>query len=83
MALSPRYRSKDAELLFSNAYALTVTTATYSSEIDLGGADMGAGSPVDVVLTFFAYWFGFLNFFFRLCFRGFLSTVPVIIILNI
>jgi len=50
MALSPRYRSKDAELLFSNAYALTVTTATYSSELDLGGADMGAGSHVDVVV---------------------------------
>lgn len=49
MALTPRYRNKDAKLLFSNAYALTVTTATYSSEVDLGAADMGAGSGIDVV----------------------------------
>jgi len=49
MALAPRYRNKDAKLLFSNAYSLTVTTATYSSEIDLGAADMGCGSGIDVV----------------------------------
>lgn len=49
MSLANRYRAKDAQLVFSSAVSLTVTTATYSSEIDLGSADMGAGSPIDVV----------------------------------
>ena len=50
MSLAPRYRAKDKSLLFSNAQALTVTTAAYStSEIDLGVVDMGAGSAIDVV----------------------------------
>lgn len=50
MALSPRYRAVDNDLYFSDAQALTVTTAAYSeSQIDLGVVDMGAGSPIDVV----------------------------------
>lgn len=49
MALAPRYRNKDLKLLFSSAYALTVTTAVYSTELDLGTADMGVGSGIDVV----------------------------------
>ena len=49
MALQPRYRIKDYALLFSNAVAVTVTTATYSTEVDFGVADMGEGSAIDVV----------------------------------
>ena len=51
MALAPRYRAKDKSLLFSNAQALTVTTAAYcTTELDLGVVDMGAGSPIHVVV---------------------------------
>ena len=50
MSLQPRYRAKDYALLFSNAVSLTVTTATYSSELDFGATDMGEGSAIDVVV---------------------------------
>ncbi len=55
MSLQPRYRIKDKSLLFSNAVSLTVTTATYSSEVDLAGSDMGEGSPIDVVVYVSAF----------------------------
>ena len=40
------YRPVDLDLMFSNAVSLTVTTATYSSEIDMGGIYMGDASAV-------------------------------------
>ena len=47
MALNNYYRATDLGLMFSNAYALTVTTATYSTTLDLGsGANMGQGQAV-------------------------------------
>ncbi len=49
MALAPRFRAVDRELYFSKAVSLTVTTATYSSEIDFGSVDMGL-TPVQVVV---------------------------------
>jgi hypothetical protein len=51
MALNPRYRMKDKDLLFSSAQALTVTTQAYStSEIDFVGTDVAAGSDVNIVV---------------------------------
>lgn len=51
MALNNVYRASDRETMFSNAQALTVTTAAYStSELDLGGAGMGNGEVVKVVV---------------------------------
>lgn len=49
MSLAPRFRAVDRELYFSKAVSLTVTTATYSSELNLGGVDMGQ-TPVQVVV---------------------------------
>jgi hypothetical protein len=50
MALDQYYRAFDLDLAFSNAVALTVTTATYSSELNLGSTQMGKGKPIQVVV---------------------------------
>lgn len=54
MALNPKYRAKDKDLVFSAAQSLTVTTQAYStSEIDWGSlasTDIAAGSNVDIVV---------------------------------
>lgn len=51
MALNNVYRAVDKELKFSDAQAVTVTTAVYSTtELDLGGSGMGYGTPAQVVV---------------------------------
>lgn len=51
MALSPRFRMKDKDLVLSSAQSLTVTTTAYStSEVDFGSTDFGAGSTIDCVV---------------------------------
>lgn len=51
MALAPTYRAVDNDLYFSDAQALTVTTAAYSTnELNLGAEGMGYGTPIQVVV---------------------------------
>ena len=56
MALNNHYRATDKELMFSAAQALTVTTATYSTnELDLGSAAMAQGEAIRGIIQVSGY----------------------------